>query len=273
MAEAPENTVQNDFGESGCGVWLKFPDGIPVVIGGSGGVGRAICQGFAAAGCDIVFTYRSNFEAAKEVAGLIEAQGRSAEFHQLSTSDASALEAFVQGVVIKHGKIHTVVNASGSNIAMRFIGDVDSEEWCRVMDEDVNGFFHLVKATLPHLREQGGSYVNISSVGLQRWPSRDVLSVAPKAAIGALMTGIAREEGRAGVRANSVALGVIEAGLFQRLKGKDLDTTWEEAAIGNTALKRFGTPEEVADAVIFLASNRARYITGQTITLDGGYSL
>jgi NAD(P)-dependent dehydrogenase (short-subunit alcohol dehydrogenase family) len=92
---------------------------------------------------------------------------------------------------------------------------------------------------------------------------------APKAAIEALVRGIAREEGRFGVRANSVALGVIETGIFLRLAGKDFDQEWVEAARGNTALKRFGTAEEVADAVVFLASARASYVTGQTLVLDG----
>ncbi len=105
--------MQNDVGESSSGAWLKFPDGVSVVIGGSGGLGRAICQGFATAGCDIVFTYRSDFEAVKEVAALTEAQGRGAEFHQLSISDAM-----------------------GSKLSIGFIGEVDSEEWGRVMDED-----------------------------------------------------------------------------------------------------------------------------------------
>ena len=102
MAQAPENTVQNDAAGKGSGAWLKFPDGVPVVTGGSGGVVQAICQGLAAAGCDIVFTYRSNFEAAQEVAGLIQAQGRSAEFHPLSLGDASGWETFVQKVVTHH---------------------------------------------------------------------------------------------------------------------------------------------------------------------------
>ncbi len=253
--------------------WASFPDGVAVVIGGSGGVGRAICEGFAEAGCDVALTYRGNREAAEQVAEAVRSRGRKATIHQLSTDDAGAVQSFFDAVVASHGRIHTLVNAAGSDIPMRFIGQLEAAEWRRVMDSDVHGFFNLIQASLPHLRELGGSYVQISSVGLQRWPARDVLSVAPKAAIDALMTGIAQEEGRFGVRANSVALGVIEAGLFLRLKGKDFDEAYVAAAIRNTALKRFGTAQEVADTVVFLASDRARYVTGQTITLDGGYSL
>ena len=123
------------------------------------------------------------------------------------------------------------------------------------------------------MKKNGGSYTTISSIGLSRWPTKDVLSVAPKAAIEALMTGLAREEGRNGVRANSVQLGIIEAGIFLRIKDTEYDEKYIEAAKNNTALKRLGTAEDVSDTVIFLSSNRASYITGQTIYLDGGFRI
>ena len=113
----------------------------------------------------------------------------------------------------------------------------------------------------------------ISSIGLSRWPTKDVLSVAPKAVIDALITGLAREEGRNGIRANSVQLGIIEAGIFLRIKDTEYDERYIEAAKNNTALKRLGSAEDVSDAVIFLSSNRANYITGQTIYLDGGFRI
>ena len=87
------------------------------------------------------------------------------------------------------------------------------------------------------------------------------------------MNGVAKEEGRNNIRANSIQLGIIEAGIFLRMKGKDYDERYIEAAKKNTALKRLGSAEEVADAVIFLSSNRAKYITGQTLYLDGGYRI
>ena len=97
--------------------------------------------------------------------------------------------------------------------------------------------------------------------------------MAPKGGIEALVRGIAREEGRFGIRANCVALGVIDAGMFLNLQGEELDQKWMDAAIQNTPLKRFGTAKEVADAVVFLTSTHANYITGQTLRLDGGYSI
>jgi NAD(P)-dependent dehydrogenase (short-subunit alcohol dehydrogenase family) len=126
----------------------------------------------------------------------------------------------------------------------------------------------------PPCESGAGSFVYISSAGLKRFPAGDVLSVAPKGAIEALLRGIAKEEGRFGIRANSVALGVIDAGMFPRLVERgELSNEWVDAAKRNAALRRFGTAVEVAEAVAFLASRRASYITGQTLLLDGGYTL
>ena len=136
-----------------------------------------------------------------------------------------------------------------------------------------DGFFHLVGAVLPHLRRARGSLTALTSAGLARFPPRDILSVAPKAAIEALVRGLAREEGRHGVRANCVALGMIDAGIFHRLAGTEITPEWLEAATRNTPLGRLGTAAEAADATVFLASSRASFITGQTLLVDGGYSV
>jgi NAD(P)-dependent dehydrogenase (short-subunit alcohol dehydrogenase family) len=250
-----------------------YPSGCAVVFGGSGGVGRAVCARLAEAGCDLAITYRSNVVAAHEVVEAARALGRRAEAHAVSADNEQAIQSLLDGAAARLGGVHTVVHAAGSDIPMRFVSEVSRAEWRDVMAADAAGFFDLVHASIPHLRASRGSIVAVTSAGLNRYPSRDILSVAPKAAIAALVRAVAKEEGRFGVRANCVALGVIEAGIFSRLSGGDLGKEWIAAAQRNTPLRRFGTAEEAADAVHFLASSRASYITGQTLMLDGGYSV
>lgn len=247
--------------------------GVALVIGGSGGIGRAICAKLAEAGTDVVLTYRTDKTAAEAAATTVRDHGRTATTYALSVENSHEVDAVCAEIISRHERIHTVVNAAGSHIAMKYIGDIGPGEFKQVLDADTNGFFNVVHALLPHMRQSGGSFVTISTTGLFRWPAKDALSVIPKAAIDALMTGIAREEGRNGIRANTVALGLIDAGLFRKMIGVAYDDKYIEAAIRNSALKRLGTAEEVAEAVLFFASHRARFITGQTLTLDGGYSL
>lgn len=252
-----------------------FREGAAVVIGGSGGVGVAICGALAQAGSKVALTYRNNDTQARVAAEAVRRAGRDSSVTQLSLDDRAAIHSFFEATVERFGAIHSVVYAAGPDIPMLFVSEVSGERWREVMDADANGFFNLVQAALPWLRaDGGGSLVAITTAGLRRYPPRDVLSVAPKAAVEAVVRALAREEGRYGVRANSVALGVIDAGIFRRTVAREgFSDAWVEAARKNTALNRFGLPEEVGEAVVFLASERSSYITGQTLMLDGGYSL
>ena len=248
-----------------------FPEGSAIVIGGSGGIGSAICKTFASHGVPVVFSYHGNETAANNLKKEILDHGGVVSSKKLSINDKTQVEDFFQE--LQNERIHSIVNATGSDIRMKWINELSYDEWDDVMRTDADGFFNIIKNSLPILRKFGGSYTTLSSIGLSRWPAKDVLSVAPKAAIDALINGIAKEEGRNNIRANSIQLGIIEAGIFLRIKGKDYDDRYIEAAKNNTALKKLGEAQDVADAVIFLASNRAKYITGQTLYLDGGYRI
>ncbi|RZV40597.1 MAG: SDR family oxidoreductase, partial [Acidimicrobiales bacterium] len=142
------------------------------------------------------------------------------------------------------------------------------------IDVEVHGFFEASQTMIRHMRDAGGSIVHLGSAGDLSWPEKDVLSVAPKAANESLIKAIAREEGKNNIRANSVLVGVIEAGMFLELSKQGVfDEAWTTEVHKNLALKRWGQPEEVAAAAIFLASDKAGYVTGQQIAVAGGYGL
>lgn len=249
-----------------------FPEGAALVIGGSGGMGAVICQTLAAHGSDIALTYRGNRERAEQVATQVRETGRRVSIHQLDIANEASVAAAVAEVDAA-GRLHTVVMASGSDIKQPLIRHLSPAEWRSVVDADVNGFYNVLHYTLPLLKKGGGgSYVHLSSCGIGRWPNGDVLSVAPKACIDSLLKGVAREEGKYGIRANSVGVGVIETGIFLRLKAEGVfDDRWINAALKNQCVKRFGQPQEIANAVLFLAT--AGFVTGQTIMVDGGYTV
>lgn len=235
-------------------------------------MGAVISETLAAAGCNVALTYRHNRARAEEVAQRIGQRGQSATLHALDIGDEASVAAAVAEVAAQ-GRIHTVVLANGTDIQQPLIRHLPPSVWREVVDADVHGFFHVLHHTLPHLKAGGGgSYVHLSSAGLERWAKGDALSIAPKACIDALLRGVAREEGHHNVRANAVNVGVIESGMFLRLWEQGVfDDTWRQAVLKNLCIKRLGQAQDVADAVLYLAT--AQYVTGQTISVSGGYGV
>ena len=251
----------------------NFENGCVLIVGGSGGIGSLCAKEFANSGAKVAITYFKNEQAAIDLVNDINAD---VKIYQLDNSDSESVEETFAKVVNDHGRINTLVNAAGFDIPQKFIGEIDIDLWKGVIDADINGFFNLIKSGLPYLRESKGSIVFISSAGLFKYPPGDILSVAPKATIEHVLKGIAKEEGANGVRANSIALGIIETGIFHRLREEEntfFDDAWHEAVMNTLAIKRFGLPKEVADTAVFLASSKGGYITGHCIPVDGGYHL
>ena len=251
----------------------NFKNGCALIVGGSGGIGSLCAEEFSNSGAKVAITYYKNEQAAINLANEIDAD---VNIYQLDNSNSKSVEDTFEQVVKDFGSINTLVNAAGFDIPQKFISEIDIELWREVIDADINGFFNLVKFGLPYLRESQGSIVFISSAGLFKYPPGDILSVAPKATIEHVLKGIAKEEGKNGVRANSIALGVIDTGIFHRLREENntfFDEAWHEAVMNTLAIKRFGLPQEVADTAVFLASSKGGYITGHCIPVDGGYHL
>lgn len=250
-----------------------FPDGVALVVGGSGGIGRGICQSLARDGCSIALTYHRNQRVADQVIDGLKGYDVQSSAHAVNLTDRSSVKRSVDQIIERYGRIHSIIYSAGADISMTYVADVDPTEWNRTIDIELNGFFNTIKITLDHMRDNGGgSIVAVTSAGIRRHPPLDILSVVPKAGIEALIRGLAREEGRRNIRANSVAPGVIDDGLFDRLRLR-VSPKVIEAMKQNTALKRFGSAQEVGDLVSFLCTNRATYISGQHIAVDGGYSV
>ncbi len=254
---------------------LLFPnEGAAVVIGGSGGVGAEICRVLARDGCDVALTFFGNEARAKLAAGLVEGEGRRTTIHCLNIEETESVRAFVADVVATHGAIHTLVYAAGPLVPLIHLSKIDPELMRKHLLQDTFGFFNAAQQALPHLRHMKGSVVACQTAAHWRYAAADGLSVVPKAGVNAIMKGIAREEGRYGVRANGVALGIIEAGQHPELTRLGyIDEKYMAAAAKNTPLRRNGQAIDVAEAVSFLASSRAGFITGQVIAIDGGYSV
>jgi len=250
-----------------------FPKGAVLVFGGSGGIGQEVAKSFGKAGSDVAIVYRSKKEVAEKVAASIEAGGRRATIHAADVRDAKQLGEAVKAAIAAHGRIHTVVWGAGPVVEQVHLADTSEELWRKSIDIEVHGFFNAVQATLPHLRASGGgSYVHLGSAGHVWWPAKDGLSVAPKAANEALITGIAKEEGKHNIRANSVLVGVIEAGMFlELLKRGVFDQKWTDETQKLLCIKRWGKPEEIGKAAVFLATNG--YVTGQRINVSGGFGI
>jgi NAD(P)-dependent dehydrogenase (short-subunit alcohol dehydrogenase family) len=254
--------------------WLaeepRFAEGVAIVTGGSGGIGRAIALTLASAGSDVVLTYGRNKAAADEVAAQIRDMGGKADVAALAIEDADQVRGFVDGVMARHGSLHSVVYASGPSLRMQLIADIDPKAWARVVAVDINGCFNLVHATLPHVRKARGAYVAVITAAVERVPARDIQSAAPKAAIEMLLRGVAKEEGRHGVRANCVGPGWIAAGLGQHVMDNELTPEMIDRIVKAIPLRTMGQAQDIADAALFLLSSRARFITGQSLAVDGG---
>jgi 3-oxoacyl-[acyl-carrier protein] reductase len=236
-----------------------------VVTGGSRGIGRAIAMRLATQGADVCISYKGNVVAAEATVSEIEALGRTGHAAQADSADPGSAKLLMDAALEKLGKIDILVNNAGitrDDLIMR----MKPEDWNDVIDTNLSGTFWAIKAaTRPMMKARSGRIVNITSVSGQAGQMGQANYSSAKAGLIGLTKATARELASRGITCNAVAPGFVLTELTQ-----DLDPKLLEAIKAQTPLGRFATPEEIADAVAFLASDEAAYITGQVLAVDGG---
>ena len=242
---------------------------IVLITGGGIGIGRASAKAFAAVGDHVVVTDILETEG-KAVVDEIKAEGGSAEFMALDVRSTDRADAVIADIEARHGGIDVVVANAG--IAHRVpLAKLDDDKWDLTFDIDLKGIFRVVRAALPGMRSRGsGAVVALSSImGVAYGWDEHVHYSSAKAGVVGLVRGLAVEVARDGVRVNGVAPGYIRTAQLLS-KEHSLGPEGAETAGAFIPMGRIGEPEEIADVIVFLASSSARYLTGQTLVVDGG---
>lgn len=238
----------------------EFKDRAVLVTGGSRGIGKAVVEQFASQGARVFFTYHSREDDANRVA-----QGCGAKAVRCDQRDGDVIAATVDAICAEAGPIGVLVNNAGTT-ADQFAMLMPSEDWLKVMDTNINGAFRWSKAVMRSMMmARRGTIINVSSISGLVGVAGQTNYAASKGAIISFSRALAAELGPKGIRVNTVVPGFIETDMTARIP-RDI----KRRNLERIPVKRFGQPAEVAGVVLFLASDAASYIMGQTIVIDGG---
>jgi 3-oxoacyl-[acyl-carrier protein] reductase len=244
---------------------------VAIITGSSRGIGRAIAERFVHAGAAVVINCRNSIDKARETAADIESSGGTALFVQADVGERAGAERLVAETIGKFGHIDICVNNAGIVIDRAFVESTD-EDWDNAMHSNLNAFFYLTRAVLPHMIERGyGRVLATGSIITEKYdfgPNKMAVCTAAKAGTVTMLRAIATEVAPHGITVNAVSPGYIATEMFETI-----DPAGRAAALKLIPMERYGAPEDIANAMCFLASEEASYVTGQTLRVNGGMSM
>jgi 3-oxoacyl-[acyl-carrier protein] reductase len=247
---------------------MELKGKIALVTGGSLGIGRATILALASEGADVAFTYwgfRHRAGEEQEVVVSVQKLGRRCLAIESDVSKFREAQRVVRTIVDELGGLHILVNNAGIS-RDGVIWKMDEEQWDSVLDVNLKGCFNYLRAVSPIFRQQkGGKIVNVSSINGMRGKFGLANYAASKAGVIGLTKVVAKELGKYGVNVNAVAPGMIETDLTRELAEDVKQQSLDEIVLG-----RFGQPEDVANLIVFLVSEKAKHITGEVVKVDGG---
>lgn len=236
-----------------------------VVTGGSRGIGKSVIEAFAAAGYRVALIYASRRKEAEKTAESLRERGTDAVAYLCDVSDAGQVRRVSDEITQRFGRIDVLVNNAGI-AQIKLFTDTDENDWNRIMGVNAGGIYNMCRAIVPQMiSRKNGRIINMSSMWGISGASCEVIYSASKAAVIGFTKALAKELGPSGITVNCIAPGVIDTEM-----NAELDDETRKELTDEIPLERFGAPEDVAGAVLFLASDQASYITGQVLGVDGG---
>lgn len=246
---------------------MELKDRVAIITGGGSGLGEETCYLFAEQGAKVVVV-DFNGEAAQRVADSIQSKNGQAIAVQVNVADHGKVEEMVQKVIDTYGKVDILINNAGITRDST-LKKMTDEQWHQVIDTNLNGVYYCARSVIPHMLEQGsGNIINTSSIVGTNGNFGQTNYAATKAALQGMAKTWAKEFGPKGIRANAVAPGFIATPMTAKMPSEVLEGMEKQVP-----LKRLGTPRDIAEAYLYLASDRSAYVNGHVLKVDGGLQI